>query len=687
MKATFFRRFFAREYSLAMLMRVGLVTLVIGNVVLIGGALIGLSYQSYIDRTLQLQQIRSQSIVSRIETYLDDMQLHLSYLTKVRGFSELHPWEHRNMLEGLVRDNHNYESVALFDRQGKLLTTIAPYVRDEAAAIALTRPYYSVVQRVFQYQSRQITQVELNPRTQVPAITIAIPVHNQQDQLDGVLVAQVNLEFLDFIVAHNRVGQTGYTYILDRRGMLIAKTRSPNEAYQRFQLQKAPANVTQYATEKRTNSNRVRSYQGLANVPVLGVTDYMSSIQWYVVVELPLQEVYAPVRQWGLVLLGALLISMIISTAIGMLVTRSLIQPLTLLTAAAKKIREGNYHTKVKVSQHNELGALAATFNSMTAEIQTVVADLGQKNDDLEATLLELKQAQSQLVQSEKMSGLGQLVAGIAHEINNPVNFIYGNLVHAKLYMNQLLTVMATYRDRDDQPLQVESESGPIDDEELDFIIEDFSQLLSSMEVGASRIREIVTSLRNFARLDEADYKQADLHEGIDNTLVILGSRLKSGKGRSEIVVKKHYGDLPLVTCYPGQLNQAIMNLLSNAIDALEELMLAPQEQRIPTIEIFTATTPDRWVKIQIQDNALGIPDSLLQRIFDPFFNTKDVGKGTGLGLSISYKIVQEKHGGRLSCQSQPGQGTTFTIEIPIDGQLPLDAKLPLAVAAAIEPR
>ena len=252
MKATFFRRFFAREYSLAMLMRVGLVTLVIGNVVLIGGALIGLSYQSYIDRTLQLQQIRSQSIVSRIETYLDDMQLHLSYLTKVRGFSELHPWEHRNMLEGLVRDNHNYESVALFDRQGKLLTTIAPYVRDEAAAIALTRPYYSVVQRVFQYQSRQITQVELNPRTQVPAITIAIPVHNQQDQLDGVLVAQVNLEFLDFIVAHNRVGQTGYTYILDRRGMLIAKTRSPNEAYQRFQLQKAPANVTQYATEKIT---------------------------------------------------------------------------------------------------------------------------------------------------------------------------------------------------------------------------------------------------------------------------------------------------------------------------------------------------------------------------------------------------------------------------------------------------
>jgi signal transduction histidine kinase len=676
MKLRLLDRLLTREYSLATLVRVGLVILVLGNVVLIGGVLIGLSYRSYIDRTLQLQRIRSQSIVSRIETYLDDIQLHLSYLTKVRGLSQFNRRDQRNLMEGLVRDNQSYESIALFDRRGQLLTTIAPYVRDEATAIALTRPYRLPVQTVLNNQSRYVTPVELNPRTRVPTITIAIPIHDQRDQLDGVLVAQVNLNFLDFIVAQNRVGTTGYTYILDRRNMVIAKTRNVDEAYQNFQLKQAPPSVVRHTTDNRTNPNQVRDYLGLSGVPVLGVTDFISSIQWYVVVELPLKEVYAPVRQWGIVLLGALLVSIAISIGISITVTRSLIRPLTLLTTAAKKIRDGDYQTIVTIHHKNELGTLAAAFNSMTSEIQTVFADLGQKNEHLEATLSELRQTQGQLVQSEKMSGLGQLVAGIAHEINNPVNFIYGNVTHAQLYTTQLLAVIAAYRDRDSQPLLVECDDHTIDDEELDFILEDFSQLLSSMQVGASRIRKIVTSLRNFARLDEADYKQADIHEGIDNTLIILGSRLKPGKGRSEILVRKTYGDLPLVTCYPGQLNQAIMNLLSNAIDALEDVISAPNDDRIPTIEIVTQCLDREWVRIQIQDNACGIPDAIRQRIFDPFFTTKDVGKGTGLGLSISYKIVHEKHGGRLTCESQPGAGTTFMIEIPIEGILPLDPQL-----------
>jgi len=295
---------------------------------------------------------------------------------------------------------------------------------------------------------------------------------------------------------------------------------------------------------------------------------------------------------------------------------------------------------------------------------------------ELQHLLTQLKEAQLKLVQSEKMSSLGQLVSGIAHEINNPVNFIYGNISHAQLYATQLLAVIGVYRDRTQEPLEVECGDRTIDDEELDFILEDFSQLLASMQVGASRIRKIVTSLRSFARLDEADYKQADLHEGIDNTLIILGSRLKSSKVRSDISVQKAYAELPLVTCYPGQLNQAIMNLIVNAIDALEDFMNNSTDDRVPMIRIVTERLDADWVSIQIQDNAGGIPESIRQRIFDPFFTTKDVGKGTGLGLSISYQIVHEKHGGRLTCESHLGVGTTFSIEIPIAGILPLDPQV-----------
>ncbi|TAD78137.1 MAG: PAS domain-containing sensor histidine kinase [Oscillatoriales cyanobacterium] len=298
---------------------------------------------------------------------------------------------------------------------------------------------------------------------------------------------------------------------------------------------------------------------------------------------------------------------------------------------------------------------------------------------ELQRLLKQLQETQMKLVQSEKMSSLGQLVSGIAHEINNPVNFIYGNVAHAKLYTAQLLAVIAAYRDQNAGGMEVQYGDHIIDDQELDFIIEDFSQLISSMEVGASRIRKIVTSLRNFARLDEADYKQVDLHEGINNTLIILGSRLKYSKVRSEITVQKNYGNLPLVTCYPGQLNQAIMNLIANAIDALEEFIGSPTDDREPTIIITTESSDRQWVKIQIQDNAGGIPDSIRQRIFDPFFTTKEVGKGTGLGLSISYKIIHEKHGGRLICESQPNLGTTFAIELPVAGILPLDPKVTIA--------
>ncbi len=288
------------------------------------------------------------------------------------------------------------------------------------------------------------------------------------------------------------------------------------------------------------------------------------------------------------------------------------------------------------------------------------------KSQELEQAYRELQQTQTQLIQSEKMSSLGQLVAGVAHEINNPVNFISGNINHASDYLADLMQVLNAYERAYPQPAPDIAKA--IADIDLQFVLSDLPKLFDSMHLGAERIKEIVKSLRTFSRLDEAEMKAIDLHESLDSTLMILHSRLKAKAPRAEIAIVKRYGDLPPVDCYAGQLNQVFMNLISNAIDALEErdAKCSPEAIAAEPSQIAIATkTVDNKVRIEIADNGVGIPAETVSRIFDPFFTTKPVGKGTGLGLSISYQIVTEKHRGRLSCQSQPGKGTRFAIEIP----------------------
>ncbi|OKH32233.1 hypothetical protein NIES2101_40890 [Calothrix sp. HK-06] len=288
---------------------------------------------------------------------------------------------------------------------------------------------------------------------------------------------------------------------------------------------------------------------------------------------------------------------------------------------------------------------------------------LKQKTVELEATLSELKQAQSQLIQSEKMSALGQLVAGIAHEINNPVNFIYGNIPHIKEYVEDLISLLQTYKEECSQPS--EKLLSQLEEMDCDYLLEDLPKLLSSMRIGAERIREIVLSLRSFSRLDEAAMKAVDIHEGIDSTILIIQNRLKNQLG-TKIQVIKSYSNLPHVECYAGQLNQVFMNVLCNGIDALESEI----DNTSPTIEIRTFLKEDtqpeeKRVVITITDNGSGIPEFVQANIFNPFFTTKVVGKGTGLGLSISYQIVVEKHKGVFTFSSVPGR-TEFWIEIPL---------------------
>lgn len=291
----------------------------------------------------------------------------------------------------------------------------------------------------------------------------------------------------------------------------------------------------------------------------------------------------------------------------------------------------------------------------------------------LEKTLKELQQAQLQLVHSEKMSSLGQLVAGVAHEINNPVNFIYGNLNYVDEYVTDLLELIEVYR----------SEMAAVDSEticqkikaiDLDYLTEDLPKILGSMRGGTERITEIVRSLKDFSHLGGATIKPIDLHQGLESTLTILGSKLKEKDSRPDIEILRDYGELPKVECYPGQLNQVFMNLLTNAIDAIDEKW---ESQRArgqsefpafhPQIVIRTEMIEGDRVHLHFSDNGVGIPDHVKRRMHDPFFTTKPVGKGTGLGMSISYQIIVERHQGKLDCISTPGKGTRFLIELPIE--------------------
>ncbi|MBN3908635.1 MAG: PAS domain-containing protein [Nostoc sp. NMS1] len=295
-----------------------------------------------------------------------------------------------------------------------------------------------------------------------------------------------------------------------------------------------------------------------------------------------------------------------------------------------------------------------------------------ERTTALQETLNELQLTQTQLIQAEKMSGLGQIVAGIAHEINNPVSFIHGNLHHAHKYTHDLLNLVQIYQQVfPNTPLEIQHELEEID---LDFLIQDITKLFQSMKVGTERIQEIVKSLRNFSRLNEAELKQVNIHEGIDSALMILEHRLQARHEYPEIKVIKKYSQLPNVTCYPGQLNQVFMNILANAIDALEALALNSQttdSQKLinnnPQIQIKTEVINEKWIAVSIADNGLGINEQIYSKVFDPFFTTKPVGKGTGLGLSVSYQIIVEKHGGQLNCFSVPGKGAEFVIKIPVN--------------------
>jgi signal transduction histidine kinase len=388
------------------------------------------------------------------------------------------------------------------------------------------------------------------------------------------------------------------------------------------------------------------------------------------------------------IIIGSIIISALISALLAFYTARLIAHPLETVTKVAQQITlESNFKLRVNVKSNDEVSQLAHSLNQLvewvgnyTHELKLARQTLEQKVEErtlelelarqtleyrVEERTLELKQAlkkwketQAQLIQNEKMSSLGQMVAGIAHEINNPVNFIYGNIECTNEYVQDLLALVNLYQQEyPEANLLIEEKIAEID---LKFITDDLLNVLSSMKMGCKRIREIILSLRNFSRLDEAEMKEVDIHEGIDSTLLILNHKFKQA-----VEIIKHYGDIPKIECYPAQLNQVFMNILSNAIDALLECNNISPKQ----IVIRTFLFSDDYVQVSIWDNGPGIPLEIQNRLFDPFFTTKPVGKGTGLGLSISYQIM-EKHKGKIEVVSETRQGTEFIISLPVKTQV-----------------
>ena len=331
----------------------------------------------------------------------------------------------------------------------------------------------------------------------------------------------------------------------------------------------------------------------------------------------------------------------------------------------------------------NELTTLLQIFGEqlgLFVQRKSAELKLREYADRLDCTLQELKQTQAQMIHAEKMSSLGQLVAGIAHEINNPVNFIHANLVPAQEYYQNFTDLLLLYEQSYPNPnIAIAKKRDELD---IEFMKRDFGKLLQSMKIGTDRIQEIVLSLRNFSRLDESELKTADLHSGIDSTLLILQNRLEAhtdvntGKVHPTITITKNYGEIKPIQCYVSQLNQVFMHIFSNAIDALRSPELTRSTEEIAhsiTAHSITIGTEnielDRhpWIRITVSDNGMGIPDIVKNKIFDPFFTTKPVGQGQGLGLAISYKIITERHGGKFYCRSKVGEGSQFMLELPAD--------------------
>ncbi|MFB2875349.1 ATP-binding protein [Floridanema aerugineum] len=530
------------------------------------------------------------------------------------------------------------------------------------------------------------------------AITLGTPIYNQNHKLRGVVATDLVLLDINRFLSKLKIGKSGQTFILERSGLLVASSTREHPFYSTGKnetLQRLPAINSQNKLTKLTAKFLQERFGDFSKISgrekltleIDGAREFLqiipyqdkSGLDWLIVIVVPEKDFMAEINANTRTTILLCIVALGIATVLGICTSRWISLPILHLIQSAEAMSRGNLDQQVsKGVTIAELNTLSNAFNLManqlnaafanleqkvqerTTELMEANLDIQEKNQHLQQTLQMLQQTQTQLIQAEKMSSLGQVVAGIAHEINNPITFISGNIEHAREYTEELFELLALYEQN--SPNLHPALAKRLAEMDLEYLREDLENLFNSMERGSDRISKIIRGLRNFSRLDESERKAVDLHEGLDSTLMILQHRLKASSEYSEIEIVKDYGKLPLVNCHASQINQVFLNILTNAIDALTQFPGIDY----PRIQITTKMSDAQTVKIYIADNGPGMDESVRQKVFDPFFTTKPVGQGTGLGLSISYQIITEQHRGQLQCFSQPGKGATLAIVLPI---------------------
>jgi signal transduction histidine kinase len=535
------------------------------------------------------------------------------------------------------------------------------------------------------------------------AISASYPIYDAQSKaFKGVIGVDLLFDSIQMQLQQMQITKGSNIYLLEANGSVIASSagnsfQNVGNQFQRLSIDNTRDPVLQSLRPSLKSADGVvvrslKSEQTLNGQPyVVRVVTWegLPNLEWRIVLTIPRADLMAEVDRSTQQTLVICALALLGSILLGIVTTKAISRPVRRLADAAERFSVTHNRESLPQSPILELNALSESFDHMGQQLQVSFAALASAKAELEQTNLqledrvrdrtheltqamdELKSAEAQLIQTEKMSSLGQMLAGIAHEINNPTAFVYGNLDYIQEYMHGLLTLLDMYQKRYPDPSP--DISAYRDELDLDFLLADLPRVVGSMREGTERIRNIVQNLRNFSRIDGLEMQLANLNEAIESTLMILDHRLKGNGSRPPIQIVKNYSTAMITECYPGLMGQVFVNLLSNAVDALDEAVVAGRCDR-PEIVITTEVNlSERSMTIRVRDNGPGIPAHVRQRMFDPFFTTKPVGKGTGLGLAISYQIITEKHRGQLLCNSDPAWGTEFVVMIPLQSGMSAD--------------